>query len=130
MLIDILCPGETGDSYESRMLGESVWNAEVCGIHGLLLLCKSYFESEQGKFEQELFHEFPIYNDGHLIGDYSKGIVTLYPPMELVHVNGTIGFRLTTAITRDIEFPVDLCINYGINKRTIRFGNKRKYVWL
>ena len=128
MRVDIVCPGDWQDSFESRMLGESVWDANITGIQDLLLLCKSYFESESGKYEQELFPYFPIYIDGQLVGEYSHGEITLDPPHKTRIVDDKFYTEFKDGVTCGLVFPIDLCLKYGINNRTVRKDEKHKWV--
>ena len=117
MKLDILCPGSWMDSYESRLICEGF---EVYSMHTVLTVLSSFFSSDNGRYHQELFRSFDLYLDGNLFGSYSYGNLVVFPTTETVidDVTGEIGYRYPNG-DKSFVLPVDDCIKYGINRRTV-----------
>lgn len=125
MELDILCPGTWQDSYESRMLGEGSWHMPVNNMNDVLLVVQQYFNTESGKREQELFNDFNLYLDGDRFGDYSHGEITVFPLVEWVDImKGSYRYKFGN---KGYVLPVDTCLAYGINSRTVKPDTK--HVW-
>lgn len=130
MTFDLLCSGTWQDSYESRFVNEMVWNREVNDFNTVLLLIHQYFTPEIKKQEMDLWGKhvsFSIYIDGSLIGDYypSTDEIKLFPITDYQDIrrNGKLELGYTFRHGRNCWYiPVTTCLNYGINRKTVRKG--------
>ena len=124
MRVDILCQGDWQDSYESRMLGEMVWNREISSFSELMTLIQYYFSTDQGKREQELFADFDIYIECTNVGRYSKGEITIDPIIDMnkdctggYFRHGHHGYIINIADA----------MKYGLNHKSVRIDTTHKW---
>ena len=133
MQLDVLCPHTWQDPYESCIISEMLWNVEVSSLHDIMLLLHTYFTSEAGKREKELWGEkasFGIYLDGNLIGDYCNGEIILFPITdyeERKHDGKTDICYTYRHGNQGYIIPIETCLHYGINRRTVRLDDT--HVW-
>ena len=123
MVLDILCPGDWQDSYESRYLSDGSYNIEVNNIHDVLNAVKNYFSSPFGKDSLSLFKSFDLYLDGSLFGEYIDGQVIVFPKIKWDNTTRSSEIKgWYTHGRNEFILPVDLCLNYGINRKTVKVG--------
>jgi hypothetical protein len=110
-----------------------LWHVEVFSLHDIMLLLHTYFTSEAGKREKELWGEeasFDIYLDGNLIGDYCNGEITIDPITDYREVqrNGKteIGYTFRHG-NQGYIIPIETCLHYGINQRTVKLDDKHRW---
>lgn len=126
MTLDILCPHTWQDPYDSCIVSEQLWKVEVSSLHDIMLLLHSFFSSEDGRKEIELWGKkasFSIYLDGNLIGDYCDGEIILFPITDYQEIkrNGKtdIGYTYRHG-NQGYIIPIETCLHYGINRRTVK----------
>lgn len=124
MRLDVLCPGSWQDSYESRMIGEELFDQEVGSFNDVMVLLTRYFNTERGKHEQELFYNFDLYLNCKNIGRYRNGEITIDPIIDMnkdctggYFRHGNQGFIIN----------IENAFKYGLNNRSVRIDDT--HVW-